>query len=87
MVNKGNLDMDDIVEIWRSPLIPNGPLMVNNAVPADMKAKVKAFFLDLPKKDLACFQAYTQGQNKDYIEVNKAFYQTIIDARKSVIGG
>jgi len=87
MVNKGNLDMDDIVELWRSPLIPNGPLMVNNAVPADMKAKVKAYFMELPKKDLACFQAYTQGQNKDYIEVNKAFYQTIIDARKSVIGG
>jgi phosphonate transport system substrate-binding protein len=87
MVAKGNLDMDDIVQIWKSPLIPNGPLMVSNKVPADMKAKVKAFFMELPKKNLACFQSFTQGKNKDYIEVNPAFYQTIVDARKSVIGG
>ena len=49
MVAKGNLDMDDIVQVWKSPLIPNGPLMVSNKVPADMKAKVKAFFMELPK--------------------------------------
>ena len=87
MVNKGNLDMDDIVEVWKSPLIPNGPLMVNNKLPADMRQKVETYFMELPKTDLACFQSYTQGENKDYIEVDQSFYQTIIDARKSVIGG
>jgi phosphonate transport system substrate-binding protein len=87
MVEKGILDTDDIVELWRSPLIPNGPLMVSNKLSADMQGKIKAYFLDLPKTDLACFQGYTGGENLDYIEVNKDFYQTIIDARKSVIGG
>ncbi|ODT47461.1 phosphonate ABC transporter substrate-binding protein [Devosia sp. 63-57] len=87
MVAKGNLDMDDIVEVWRSPLIPNGPLMVSNKLPAELKTKVEDYFKQLPKTDLACFQAYTQGANTDYIEVDPSFYQTIIDARKSVIGG
>ena len=87
MVNKGNLDMDDIVEVWKSPLIPNGPLMVSNTLSDDMKAKVETYFMELPKKDLACFHSYTQGANKDYIQVDQSFYQTIIDARKSVIGG
>jgi phosphonate transport system substrate-binding protein len=87
MVNKGNLDMDDIVEVWKSPLIPNGPLMVNNKLPAEMREKVEAYFMDLPKKDHDCFKSYTQGDNKDYIKVDPSFYQTIIDARKSVIGG
>ncbi|NTJ41084.1 phosphonate ABC transporter substrate-binding protein [Agrobacterium larrymoorei] len=87
MVAKGNLDMDDIVEVWKSPLIPNGPLMVANKVGDAMKQKVEDFFLELPKKDLACFQGFTQGQNKDYIKVDASFYQTIVDARKSVIGG
>ncbi|UNK40259.1 phosphonate ABC transporter substrate-binding protein (plasmid) [Shinella sp. H4-D48] len=87
MVNKGNLDMDDIVEVWKSPLIPNGPLMVSNKLADDMRAKVEQYFVELPKKDLACFQSYTQGANKDYIKVDQSFYQTIIDARKSVIGG
>jgi phosphonate transport system substrate-binding protein len=87
MVNKGNLDMDDIVEVWKSPLIPNGPLMVNNKLPAEMREKVEAYFMELPKTDHDCFKSYTQGDNKEYIKVDKAFYQTIIDARKSVIGG
>ncbi|MDS7595841.1 phosphonate ABC transporter substrate-binding protein [Agrobacterium tumefaciens] len=87
MVAKGNLDMDDIVEVWKSPLIPNGPLMVANKVGEGMKQKIEDFFMELPKKDLACFQAFTQGKNKDYIKVDASFYQTIIDARKSVIGG
>lgn len=87
MVAKGNLDMDDLVEVWKSPLIPNGPLMVANKVGDEMKQKVENYFLELPKKDLACFQGFTQGQNKDYIKVDASFYQTIVDARKSVIGG
>ncbi|MFB2551821.1 phosphonate ABC transporter substrate-binding protein [Ensifer soli] len=87
MVNKGNLDMDDLVEVWKSPLIPNGPLMVNNALPAEMREKIEAYFMELPKTDHECFKAYTQGDNKDYIKVDQSFYQTIIDARKSVIGG
>ena len=28
MVDKGILNMDELVEIWRSPLIPNGPQVV-----------------------------------------------------------
>lgn len=87
MVNKGNLDMDDIVEVWKSPLIPNGPLMLNNALPEEMRTKVEAYFMDLPKTDHACFASFTQGDNKEYIKVDQSFYQTIIDARKSVIGG
>ncbi|KQZ93744.1 phosphonate ABC transporter substrate-binding protein [Rhizobium sp. Root564] len=87
MVAKGNLDMDDLVEVWKSPLIPNGPLMVANKVGEPMKEKIEAFFLDLPKKDLACFQGFTQGKNKEYIKVDPSFYQTIVDARKAVIGG
>ncbi len=87
MVEKGILDMDDLVEVWKSPLIPNGPLMVSNKLPAEMREKVENYFLELPKTDLACFHSYTQGENKDYIKVDQSFYQTIIDARKSVIGG
>ena len=47
---------------------------------------LKAFFLELPTKDLACFQGFTQGENTAYVEVEPAFYDTIVAARKSVIG-
>lgn len=86
MVEKGILDTDDLVELWRSPQIPNGPLMVSNKLPEDLKTKVKAFFLELPTKDLACFQGFTQGENTAYVEVEPSFYDTIVAARKSIIG-
>ena len=31
MVEKGILKMDDLVELWKSPLIPNGPIVVRTS--------------------------------------------------------
>jgi phosphonate transport system substrate-binding protein len=87
MVTKGLLDMDDIVQVWKSPLIPNGPLMVSNKLPSDLQKKVTAYFADLPKTDKGCFESFTGGGYVDWTPVDQSFYQTIIDARKSVIGG
>jgi len=87
MVDKGLLDMDDLVEVWQSPIIPNGPLMVSNKLGADMKAKVTAFFKALPEADFECFDAFTAGGYTNFVDAGQPLYQTIIDARKSVIGG
>jgi phosphonate transport system substrate-binding protein len=87
MVDKGIIDMKDFVEVWKSPLIPNGPIVVRTSLDADMKSKFKKFMLDLPKTDPACFAATMGGDFKAYTEVNTEFYQPIIDARKAQIGG
>ena len=87
MVDKGLLDMDDLVELWQSPIIPNGPLMVSNKLPAEMKEKVTAFFTALPETDFDCFDAFTAGGYTKFVPASQDMYQTIIDARKSVIGG
>jgi phosphonate transport system substrate-binding protein len=87
MVDKGLLDMDDLVEVWQSPIIPNGPLMVSNKLPADLKDKVTAFFTALPETDFECFDAFTAGGYTNFVPASQDMYQTIIDARKSVIGG
>lgn len=87
MVEKGVLDMNDLVELWRSPLIPNGPIVVRTSMNNDMKAKFKQFMLDLPKTDAACFAGVMGGDFKGFVEVNSDFYKPIIDARKSTIGG
>ncbi|MEI5679816.1 MULTISPECIES: phosphonate ABC transporter substrate-binding protein [unclassified Mesorhizobium] len=87
MVSKGMIDMKDFNEVWRSPLIPNGPIVVRTALDADMKAKFKQFMVDLPKSDPACFSAIQGGDFTSYTDVTPAFYQPIIDARKAQIGG
>jgi phosphonate transport system substrate-binding protein len=87
MVDKGLLDMDDLVEVWQSPIIPNGPLMVSNKLPAEMKSKITDFFMGLPEADFECFDAFTAGGYTNFVEGSQEMYQTIIDARRSVIGG
>ncbi|SIQ76281.1 phosphonate transport system substrate-binding protein [Rhizobium sp. RU33A] len=87
MVDKGVLNMDDLVEVWKSPLIPNGPIVVRTSMNDDMKTKFKQFMVDLPKSDPACFSAVQGGDFSGYTEVNVDFYKPIIDARKATIGG
>ena len=87
MVDKGILNMDDMVELWRSPLIPNGPIVVRSSMNDDMKKKFKDFMVKLPETDKACFSAIQGGDFKSYAEVAVDFYKPIIDARKATIGG
>jgi len=87
MVDKGVLNMDDLVELWKSPLIPNGPVVVRASMDGDMKAKFKQFMMDMPKNDPACFSAIQGGDFSGYAEVDVDFYKPIIDARKATIGG
>lgn len=87
MVDKGLLDMDDLVEVWQSPIIPNGPLMVSNSLAPEVKQQITDMFMALPETDFDCFDAFTAGGYTKFVAADKAMYQTIIDARKSVIGG
>ncbi len=86
MVDKGILDMDDLVQLWISPLIPNGPLVVRASLDQDMKTKFKDFMMKLPESDPECFSAVEGGDFKGFTEVTPAFYKPIIDARKAQIG-
>ncbi len=87
MVDKGILNMDDLVEVWKSPLIPNGPVVIRSSMNDDMKTKFKEFMMGLPESDPACFSAIQGGDFKGFTEVNVDFYKPIIDARKATIGG
>lgn len=87
MVDKGMLDMEDVVEIWQSPLIPNGPNVMRSDLPQDMKDKIVKFYTELPTTDYECFKAIENGDFKGYAPVTADFYKPIIDARKATIGG
>jgi phosphonate transport system substrate-binding protein len=87
MVEKGLIKMDDLVEIWKSPLIPNGPIVLRTSLPADAKQKLTDYLTKLPETDPACFSAIEGGDFKGFTPVKAEFYQAIIDARKAQIGG
>ncbi|KNC91694.1 phosphonate ABC transporter substrate-binding protein [Trabulsiella odontotermitis] len=53
--------MKQIRIIWQSSLIPNGPILVSNSLPADFKANVIAAIKKLDKDDHACFSKAMGG--------------------------
>ncbi|KFC66441.1 Phosphonate ABC transporter, periplasmic phosphonate binding protein precursor [Devosia sp. LC5] len=87
MVGKGMLDMEDVTQVWQSPLIPNGPLVMRTDLPQEMKDKIIAFYTALPTEDYECFRAIENGDFSGYTPVNADFYKPVIDARKATIGG
>lgn len=87
MVDKGMLDMEDVTEVWRSPLIPNGPLVMRTGLDQVLKDKIVKFYTELPTTDYECFRSVENGDFKSYTPVDVDFYMPIIEARKAAIGG
>ena len=78
----GLVDMNNLVELWRSSLIPEGPMVVRAALPADVKDKVTALTADLWETDKACAYSLAAGDAKDFVPATHDMYLGIIDARK-----
>ena len=78
----GLVDMNDLVEIWRSKLIPEGPMVVRAALPADVKDKVTALTADLWENDKDCAYGVAAGDAKDFVPATHDTYLGIIAARK-----
>jgi phosphonate transport system substrate-binding protein len=86
-VDSGLIDMSEMVEIWRSKEIPNGPVVVRTALPEDVKVKVIALMEDLPENDPDCAYGVMGGEIKDIIPTDQSFFESIIAAREKEIGG
>jgi phosphonate transport system substrate-binding protein len=78
----GLVDMNDIVEIWKSKLIPEGPMVVRKALPADVKDKVTQLTADLWETNPECAYSVAAGDAKDFVPVTHEDYLGIIAARK-----
>jgi phosphonate transport system substrate-binding protein len=78
----GLVDMNDIVEIWKSKMIPEGPMVVRSALPADVKEKVITLTADLWETDKECAYGVAAGDAKDFVPVTHAEYEGVLAARK-----
>jgi len=78
----GLVDMSQLVEIWRSTMIPEGPLVVRRALPQDIKDKVYAMMDTMWADDKECAYNVAAGDAKDFVPVKHDDYLGIIAARK-----
>lgn len=82
-VDSGLIDMNNLVEIWRSKEIPEGPIVLRRALPADVKAKVVTFLSELHAKDQQCAYNMAAGETSGFTPITHAAYESIIAVRKA----
>ncbi|ADU36346.1 phosphonate ABC transporter, periplasmic phosphonate-binding protein [Variovorax paradoxus EPS] len=76
-VSKGLVKREDLVEVWKSDPIPESPTVWRKDLPADLKTRVQAAFLqvkDIPWSD--------QGELNGFHPTNDAAYNIIRDTAK-----
>lgn len=83
----GLVDMNDLVEIWKSTPIPEGPIVLRQALPEDVKAKMTELTASLHEKDEACAYGVAAGETAGFTPIGHEAYETIIAIRRQQIGG
>jgi phosphonate transport system substrate-binding protein len=82
-VDAGLVDMNDIVEIWRSKPIPEGPIVLRKALPADVKTKMVDLIKGMPEKDKDCLYKIAAGETAGFEPIGHDAYLSIIEVRKA----
>lgn len=79
----GLVDMTQIKEIWRSKLIPEGPIVLRKDLPESVKVKVTGMLASMPSMDPECAYGFMAGEIKAIAPIDHADYDIIIAARKA----
>lgn len=85
--DSGIVDMNDLVEIWRSNPIPEGPIVLRSSLPEDVKAKMIDLVANLHETDRDCAYGVAQGETAGFRPIDHSAYETIIEVRRREIGG
>ncbi|GFE49615.1 phosphonate ABC transporter substrate-binding protein [Roseobacter cerasinus] len=86
-VDAGLVDMNELVQIWKSDVIPEGPIVLRSALPDDVKAKMTELMDNLYETDADCSYGVFAGDNLGAQPVTHETYISIVEARKAKIGG
>ncbi len=86
-VDAGLIDMNELVEIWKSKVIPEGPVVLRKDLPADVKEKMVALVDGLHERDADCAYGVAAGDTLGFQPVTHDTYLSVIEARKAKIGG
>lgn len=82
-VDAGLVDMNDLVEIWKSKPIPEGPIVLRKDLPPYVKMQMTGLMASLPAMDPDCAYGVLSGEAKGLQPITHAAYTSIIEARKA----
>ncbi|WP_112323013.1 phosphonate ABC transporter substrate-binding protein [Oceanibium sediminis] len=86
-VDAGLIDMNELVEIWKSKVIPEGPIVLRTALPEDVKATMTELVDGLHERDADCAYGVAAGETLGFQPVTHDTYTSVIEARRAKIGG
>lgn len=78
----GLVDMTDLVEIWRSPVIPEGPVVLRKSLDERTKLQMTALMASLPAIDPECAYGVLAGDAKGFMPIGHDAYTAIVEARR-----
>lgn len=81
-VDAGLVDMNDMVKIWQSKTIPEGPIVLRKSLPADVKIKMTGLVASLHAMDPECAYGVANGEAKAFAPITHEAYDVIIKARQ-----
>lgn len=79
----GLVDMNEMVEIWRSKSIPEGPIVLRQSLPQDAKDKVYEVLANLHVTDADCAYSVAAGETAGFFPVTHEAYESIIAVRRA----
>ncbi|MEM6549915.1 MAG: phosphonate ABC transporter substrate-binding protein [Pseudomonadota bacterium] len=81
-VDAGLIDMNDLVEIWRSKPIPEGPVVLRKSLPDFTKSLMTGLMASLKTRDADCAYGVMAGDAQGFQPITHAAYEVIIEARR-----
>ena len=82
-VDSGLVDMNDLVQIWKSKPIPEGPIVLRKSLPDDVKATMTSLVDNMYETDRDCTYNISAGESLGFNPITHDAYVSIIEARKA----
>ena len=79
MIDRGVLQRERIRVIMQSPLIPNPPICVRKDLPAEMKADLTSFFLNMAQDNMEMAESVAAGRTTGFLRATEEMYRPIVD--------
>jgi len=79
----GLVDMNQLVQIWQSKPIPEGPIVLRKELPERVKIDITTLTASLPYMDADCAYNFMAGKALGFQPIDHDAYVSIIEARKS----
>ena len=84
--DSGIVDMNELVEIWKSKPIPEGPIVLRKDLPERVKVDIATLTASLPYMDPDCAYNFMAGEALGFQPIDHDAYLSIIGARLAVQG-